>query len=276
MKKIDRLVWAAGFCGTCFGVRIGVRANTPQALETLRALLPSMCWRYSTSPVVGHVYSYIEAGPETRPGIKHYNLLYYGAIRAARTLDPKELADFFEGNLQMTMAQFAPRHVFVHAGAVGWRGRAIIIPGSSLSGKSTLTAALVRAGATYYSDEYAVFTSQGRVVPFARPLQLRQPDGSPMKKVPAESLGGTVGVRSLPVGLVIETTYRSNCHWRPRRGTTGQGALALMSHAVPIQRRPAAAMRILSRVAQTACHLKGARGEVDEVAARILGEFADW
>ena len=40
---------------------------------------------------------------------------------------------------------------------VTWgRGRAIVIPGRTFSGKSTLVAELVRAGATYYSDEYAV------------------------------------------------------------------------------------------------------------------------
>ncbi len=274
MEKIDRLVWAAGFCGSSFGVHFGVRANTPQALETLRQLLPAS-WEYSTKTEVKFLFSYIEGGPEKRAGVKHYNILYFGAARLARSLESLAIANSFENTLQITMASFAPRHVFVHAGAVGWRGRAIVIPGSSMSGKSTLTAALVRAGATYYSDEYAIFTQQGRLLPFARPLQLRQPEGQ-MQKVAAESLGGKVGVQSLPVGLVIETRYRPDCRWRPRSGSTGQGALALMSHAVPIQIRPARAVRVLTRAARTARLLKGTRGDADAVAERILYEFADW
>ncbi len=275
MQKIDRLVWAAGFCGTAFGVRVGVRANTPQALETLRALLP-VNWQYSDREVVEVLFSYVEATPPSRPGIKTFHILYMGVGRLIRTLELKEIVYLFENQLQLGIAYYAPRHAFVHAGAVGWRGRAIVIPGSSFSGKSTLTAALVRAGATYYSDEYAVFTNQGRVLPYARPLQLRQTDGRTTHKVSAESLGGQVGVKPLPLGLVVETSFRGDCRWRPQRGTTGQGALALMAHAVPIQRRPGWTIRILTRAAQTAVHLKGRRGEADAVAERILHEFADW
>jgi hypothetical protein len=275
MQKIDRLVWAAGFCGKSFGVRVGVRANTPEALETLRRLLP-IDWRYTTQPIVDLLFSYIEAGPETRPGLKRFNILYFGAARVARTLEPNEVAEAFENTLQLWVAETAPRHAFVHAGVLGWRDRAIVIPGSSQSGKSTLTAALVRAGATYYSDEYAVINNHGHVLPFARRLELRQPDGQPKQKVTAESLGGATGSKPLPLGLVVETSYRAGSRWRPRRGTNGLAALALMSHAVPIQRRPAWTMRLLTRAAGTGSHLKGSRGEAEDVAGRILDEFANW
>lgn len=57
---------------------------------------------------------------------------------------------------QLTVATLAKGLVFVHAGVVGWRNRAIVIPRRSLSGKSTLVLALVEAGADYYPDEYAM------------------------------------------------------------------------------------------------------------------------
>jgi len=60
---------------------------------------------------------------------------------------------------------------------VAWRGRAILLPGRSYVGKSTLVMELVRAGAVYYSDEYAVLDARGRVHPFAQPVALREPDG---------------------------------------------------------------------------------------------------
>jgi len=79
----------------------------------------------------------------------------------------------FETDLQLYVAEMAPRRLFVHAGVVGWRGQAIIIPGRTFTGKTTLVAALVKAGATYYSDEYAVLDVRGRVHPYARPLGIR-------------------------------------------------------------------------------------------------------
>ena len=71
------------------------------------------------------------------------------------------------------VAEEARRGVFVHAGVVGWKGRALVLPGKSGAGKTTLVAELIRAGATYYSDEYAVLDERGRVHPYARPLAVR-------------------------------------------------------------------------------------------------------
>ena len=79
-----------------------------------------------------------------------------------------------ESDMQRFVAEMAHRRVFVHAGVVGWQGKAIIIPGRTFTGKTTMVAELVRAGATYYSDEYAVFDLQGRVHPYARPLGMRE------------------------------------------------------------------------------------------------------
>src|SRR5262245_29166046 len=64
------------------------------------------------------------------------------------------------------VAQRSRAMLFVHAGVVGWRGLAIVIPGRSHSGKSTLVAELVRRGAVYYSDEFAVLDETGRVHPY--------------------------------------------------------------------------------------------------------------
>ncbi len=40
MKKVDRLRWEAGIAFNAYGTRLGVRVNTPQALELLPAYLP--------------------------------------------------------------------------------------------------------------------------------------------------------------------------------------------------------------------------------------------
>jgi hypothetical protein len=182
----------------------------------------------------------------------------------------EQLFDPLESDLQMFVAEWARRRIFVHAGVVGWRGQAIVIPGHSLSGKSTLVAALVRAGATYYSDEYAVFDAQGCVHPYARRLSLRTENfGRPVRCDP-ETLGGRRGAKPLPVGLIAVSQYQSGASWRPRQLSPGQAALALLANTVPARRRPEAALAALQPVVSCAAALKGRRGEADETAAVLL------
>ena len=62
------------------------------------------------------------------------------------------------------MLAYARGRAFIHAACVGYRGTAILIPGQGNSGKSTLAAALVRAGALYYTDDYAPIDGGMRTV----------------------------------------------------------------------------------------------------------------
>src|SRR5438477_8050583 len=45
---------------------------------------------------------------------------------------------FFDAVLRATVGEYAPEHVFLHAGVVGWRGKAIVMPADSFKGKSTI------------------------------------------------------------------------------------------------------------------------------------------
>jgi hypothetical protein len=172
----------------------------------------------------------------------------------------------------MLVALEAPEFVFVHAGAVAHRGRGIVIPGQSFSGKTSLVAALVRAGAEYCSDEYAVLDAQGLLHPFSKPLSVRarvyQTDHS------VESLGGVTVREPVPVGLVVLTTYRRGTEWEPRRLSPGEAVLGLLSHTVPAQTRPDHVMPALTRACETAVALEGDRGEADDVAQALLSELA--
>ncbi len=63
----------------------------------------------------------------------------------------------------------------IHAAAVSSGRGAILLPGNTGTGKSTLTAALVFSGYTYLSDEIAVINCpSGRVWPFPKPISLRK------------------------------------------------------------------------------------------------------
>jgi hypothetical protein len=61
----------------------------------------------------------------------------------------------------------------VHAGAVARGGRVVAMPAVSGTGKSTLTAACLRAGMEYVSDEALCLDWEtGHVVPYPRPIAL--------------------------------------------------------------------------------------------------------
>lgn len=68
----------------------------------------------------------------------------------------------------------APERCFVHAAVVTWQGRAIVIPGRSRAGKSTLALACVLAGAAFLSDELLAFDpARGTAGAFPRAIKIR-------------------------------------------------------------------------------------------------------
>ena len=268
MAKIDRLGWAAGTCVESYGVRLGIRTNVPEVLGRISALLPPG-WKPSPSSVVHQLFS-LWVGGDPRGGVRRYSLLYWGAARRARSLDLDQVCETLESELRFSVAVGATRKVFVHAGVVGWRGRAIVLPGRSCAGKTTLVAELLRAGATYYSDEFAVLDGRGRVFPFPTPLSIRERGGSGVARCTAQDLGSVPGVEPLPIGLVAFSEYRRGARWRPVRLTPGKALLAFLAHTAQTRFRTEASLAALRRVVVQAPLLKGVRGEAEEMAAPLL------
>jgi hypothetical protein len=157
----------------------------------------------------------------------------------------------------------------LHAGVVGWGGKALILPGESCAGKSTLVSSLLRAGATYFSDEYAVLDADGMVHPYPRPFSLRCP-GKPALRVLPDQLGAPTGQTPLPVGLMAILTYQPGCTTSPRILRPGPALLQVLRHVLPARRRPAAALELLSRLVRTTPVLHGPRGEAAEIIRTLL------
>ena len=175
-----------------------------------------------------------------------------------------------ETRLRTYVALQAPGSTFVHAGVAASGGRAIVIPGPAFSGKTTLVAALVRAGADYFSDEYAVLDDHGWVSPYARRLSVRSEDYSARTEYHVSEFGGVAATDPLLVGLVVVTHYLPGAEWRPRRLTAGEGVLALLANTVSAQERPEEALRAVSNAVQDAVVLEGERGDAAPLAGRLL------
>lgn len=187
------------------------------------------------------------------------------------TVDEQRAIALLLQDLEFRIALHAPEHLFVHAAAVAWRGRVITIPGRTHSGKSTLSAALLRAGARYCSDEFTVLDAHGRVHAFPRPLQLRTRGG--VRVIPAKHLA-VVDEGSLPLGLVVHTVFRPGATWHPQRMSPGQTSLAILANAVVARTRPAHALARIARAVENIVGLGGPRGDADEAARAILA-YAD-
>ncbi|HKO61573.1 MAG TPA: hypothetical protein VJV03_10470 [Pyrinomonadaceae bacterium] len=268
MAKVDRLGWVAGFSLRAFGVDIGIRSNDPETLHRVAEHLPPY-WERINTPAVDRVYSILHRNGSGE-GSRRQSTVYTNADRLMRSDNLNELFEAFESNVRMFVAEFAKDRVFVHAGVVGWSGQAIVVPGRSFSGKSTLVAALVRAGATYYSDEYAVIDASGRVHPYFKPIELRAEGTNKQSKFDVSSLGGHEGTESLPVGLVLITKYKPDATWRPRKLTSGKAVLELLNNTVSARRDPEAALNALRHVVASADVVKGVRGEAEQTAPLIL------
>jgi len=272
MDKIDRLGWAAGFSFMSFGVRVGVRTNRPELISQIKDHLPPQA-RLIRPRYVDLLYSLRVADRPRRRGTRAFHLLYEEFIQIARTEDLGELLVSFRNSVEYFVPQMAPKVIFVHAGVVGWNERAILLPGRSFSGKSRLVAAMVKAGAAYYSDEFAVIDQGGLVHPYARPLSIRSGAETVGTRTPVEAFGGRAARKPIPVGAVLSLTYKEGARWQPRTLPRGKGILELLSNTVPVRKRPADSMATLKQATANARFLKGTRGEADEIAGKILKQM---
>jgi len=189
------------------------------------------------------------------------------------SVSPAISLEDFSRDLMIHVANHAPDHVFVHAGVVAQSGRALLLPGPSFAGKSTLTAALVRAGAIYYSDEYAVLDEQGWVHPYARDLQMREPGNPAQSSLPVSSLRGKAGAVPLRVAQVVFTRYRPGSSWSPQPLTRGRALLEMIRHTIPVQRTPARVMATLSHMLEGATAWSSNRDDASLTAQRLLASL---
>ena len=172
------------------------------------------------------------------------------------------------------VAEHAPEYVFVHAGVIAWEDRALLLPGASHAGKSTLVAELVRAGATYYSDEFALLDSEGRVHPFTRDIRMRQPGAADQVPLPLKQLDGRAGTAPLRVSMVVFAEYVEHARWSPEAMTRGRAVLELLLHSTPVQRTPERTLAALSAMVSHATAWKSQRGDAAGAARSLLAALA--
>ncbi|MGH9839622.1 MAG: hypothetical protein ACREEM_12645 [Blastocatellia bacterium] len=250
---------------TSYGVNLCLRADRAARLAHFEKFWPYGC-RETREKRFDRVYSIVEAGDG---GLR----LYADSRKISESDDAEDLCQRFRAHAQLYIAATTDQRVFIHAGVVAFRNGAILVPGRSLAGKTSLVAEFIKAGAIYFSDEYAVLDARGRVHPFPRPLSIRHRRTGKQRDVPVTSLGGQAAAKPAPVRLILATKHRKGARWQPTVAGVGEAIRALTLNAVSIRRNPAAALQAIARASAGAKVLKGARGEARQLVRDVMNRF---
>jgi hypothetical protein len=172
------------------------------------------------------------------------------------------------------LAVHAPAHVFIHAGVVAIDGGAVVIPGRSHSGKTSLVAALLELGARYYSDEYAVVDAAGLIHPYPKPLTVRIPGDQGLGRATAVP-AGQLATEPIRAALIVATQYRPGERSQPVRASSAEGAQLLLANTPAARSRPRDSLSAVGHVARGALVLRGPRGEAQATAEAIFDTVRD-
>jgi hypothetical protein len=251
---------------SCYGVAVRIVDTAGVDICRVREALPPqfVADRGGGSASVSYAVGLVTALPDGTTQ-REYRVSRDGT-EVFTTPAPDDLVQRLRQDIDANVAQRSRRMLFVHAAVVGWRGWAIVIPGRSHSGKSTLVAECVRRGALYYSDEYAVLDDEGNVHPYSRPPVLREPQTVDDLRLVRED----EPMKGLPIALIITGGYRPDTTWRPAVVRGVRAVLPLIEGTVLARDESARMLRVVSRVASNAVALAGPRGEAGEVAAQLL------
>ncbi len=254
-----------------FGVRVEIASNEPDVVARAadvarRSLLGDI--RPVTGDTIDHRFELLLAKGS------RYTMIIDGE-RLASGRSAKKFFKFLDAMIRVTIGEFAVDRVFLHAGVVSWKGKAIIMPADSFQGKTTLTAELVKKGAVYISDEFAILDSDGMVHPFARPLSMRKDNAEfTPYELTAADLGGTFATEPIPVGMILLTGYKPGARWSPKLLTPGEGVLKMMPYALSLRYKPEFSLKVLNYVASRAIIISSRRGTAENFVKTLLN-FVD-
>ena len=253
-----------------FGVKIRIVTTRREGLDAVKKLLRN---------ALGGRYRIIEKTDAEFTFRLNWNKdgrdsLFKNGEKIFTRLPRSEILETLESRLRITIAEYAVGKVFIHAGVVCWKGFALVLPSNSFRGKTTLVAELVRRGAVYYSDEYAVLDERGFVHPFPKTLSVRGIiDKYKQVEMPVEAFGGKAGTKEIPVGMFLLTEYKENARWKPKILSQGQGIMEILPHTVPVRYKPEFTLKVLNEAANRAIIAKSFRDDVSKSVDKILGFF---
>jgi hypothetical protein len=236
---------------------------------------------------------------ETRPPLTGYRVLAGKepgtlALQMNRNTvyegtDEGRLAELLMSGVCHDLADRSRGGLLIHAGAMAWRGKAVLLAGAVGAGKTTMALWLANRGLVYLTDEM-VFAGYGSLTlkPFVRPLNLKSPSRKPLKDafdfeahagdlmatpagdlIPPAVLGTTGERDDLPPALFLFPRYVPGGDASLERLTGAQAGLELMQCLVNARNLPDHGFKAAVRLGASAPACRLSYGSFDQIAHRI-------
>lgn len=190
-------------------------------------------------------------------------------IEVARPINQRELVLAVMQALDESVIYRLKGSKAVHAGAVAFGDRALLIPGITHAGKSSMVAELLRRGATLLSDEYALIDMAGFVHAYPRSVVLRDSCRVQSPMLP-EELGSSFATEPVPVRWILALEYKPESVWEVREVPQSEALMTLLTNTPhPITESPEMIDFFVRAVSGARCYA-GFRGEVGQAADRIV------
>ena len=247
------------------GFSLSVTGDCPETLETVRRyLLP---WLPRRSAQGGSADVRVSLTRNAAPGRFEVRL-------NDRVIGENESLPYLLNLIQQSaddcMIRNLDHQAVVHAGVVTYHGRAIVLPGSSGSGKTRMVQELLGRGAEYSSDEYAILDMRGNVHPYPRALMIRK-DGDEQHPLLASELNARVRTRPAPVALFLFLRYDAGAAGLDAvRLDRSDALIRLLQNSPQILEENPAVLEPLKAAVSRADSFAGVRGESGSAAAEIL------
>jgi hypothetical protein len=260
---------AGGFTGfgiSLFGFPIAVLSDCRAAEAILRLyLLP---WLPRAKPDLETAGLVLRVLRNREPESRGF-AAYAGDRLLAADDRMNAIIEVLQAQIDETAVRTLPNLVPIHAGVIAWNGTAALLPAGSGAGKTTLVAELLRKGAVYSSDEYALLDAEGRVHPYPRALMLRSEGGWWTPALPSAWNAATSEAPS-PVRLIVGVERAQGAQWNVRRISQSEALVVLLRNTPrEMAQSPEMLAPLQAAVGSAACY-RGVRGEAAEAADRII------
>lgn len=256
---------SSGSCG--FGIRafdsyIRIQCDSAEMRDTLdRFLLPPLPRCEISGEAVDISIRIVEESGCFRTLVNEENISSDVTVNETALATVKALDDALIQRLKSIRA--------VHAGAVMLEGRALLIPGTTHAGKSSLIAELLRRGAAHLSDEYALVDEEGRVHAYPRPLLLRNGSSKQSLILPGD-LNASFAMQPVSVGWILAVNYVPNAAWNIHEVSQGEAVMLLLRNTPHEMSQSPEMIDFFLRSAADAVCFAGERGDAVDAADRII------
>jgi hypothetical protein len=264
--------WKSSLVFSIYRKNFGFRSDTHLGQSVLDKLLP-LNSRKTSSVATDDVFSLITKRVTNENGL-------YWNDELISIFDIEKIKDFgeLEYKIQYVLSLIlSPEKLFIHAGAVSYRGQGIIFPAISFGGKSTLTKVFIEQGARYFSDDCVVIGKSGRLYPYISKLKIRNGENV-QQYLETADLGAKTAKQSVPVKYILFTQYQNKGIWDPLHMEPGRAVMSLLENIFykpSVRLNPAETIGTLKTLVNNSTVYESVRGEALPLVRDIFKRIDD-